>query len=194
MQDLYAEKIDPQTGRYLFRGQVEQARSESEWIRMKAARARGIPPVGDAPWPGGVLGERPLFCAALGRGRARGIRLSVSRLDRAGNWGEFTAALARYPGPGQNFVYADVDGNIGYRAAGRLPIRKNYDGDLPADGKLGRFRMGGLHSVRSVAGVLQSTARLDRDGESKPVPGELSVSRERGIRACPIARSRFGIG
>ena len=38
VQDLYIEKIDPQTGRYLFRGQVEQARSESEWIRVKGAR------------------------------------------------------------------------------------------------------------------------------------------------------------
>ena len=37
VQDLYIEKIDPQTGRYVFRGQVEQARSESEWIRVKGA-------------------------------------------------------------------------------------------------------------------------------------------------------------
>ena len=42
--------------------------------------------------------------------------------------------LARFPGPGQNFVYADVEGNIGYHAAGRLPIRKNCLGDVPADG------------------------------------------------------------
>jgi hypothetical protein len=38
VQDLYIEKIDPQTGRYVFRGQVEQARPESEWIRVKGAR------------------------------------------------------------------------------------------------------------------------------------------------------------
>ena len=39
-------------------------------------------------------------------------------LDRASNWTEFNTALARFPGPAQNFVYADVDGNIGYHAAG----------------------------------------------------------------------------
>ena len=44
-------------------------------------------------------------------------------IDRARNWKEFTAAIARLPGPGQNFVYADVDGNIGYHATGRMPIR-----------------------------------------------------------------------
>ena len=40
-------------------------------------------------------------------------------------------------GPGQNFVYADVDGNIGYQATGRLPIRKNCQGDVPSDGVSG---------------------------------------------------------
>ncbi len=65
-------------------------------------------------------------------------------LDRAGNWKEFTAALARYPGPGQNFVYADVDGNIGYQAAGLLPVRKNFDGDVPVDGASGEFEWEGF--------------------------------------------------
>src|SRR6202011_789615 len=64
-------------------------------------------------------------------------------LNRAGNWQEFTAALARFPGPGQNFVYADVGGNIGYHAAGRLPIRKSYDGDVPADGSSGDYEWQG---------------------------------------------------
>ena len=35
-------------------------------------------------------------------------------------------------GLGKNFVYADTDGNIGYQAAGRLPIRKDCAGDVPA--------------------------------------------------------------
>jgi penicillin G amidase len=65
-------------------------------------------------------------------------------LNRAGNWKEFAAALRRYPGPGQNFVYADVDGNIGYQATGLLPIRKNFDGDVPVDGVSGDFEWEGF--------------------------------------------------
>ena len=65
-------------------------------------------------------------------------------IDRAGNWQEFTTALARFPGPGQNFVYADVDGNIGYQATGKLPIRKNYDGDVPVDGSSGDYEWDGF--------------------------------------------------
>jgi len=58
-------------------------------------------------------------------------------IDRARNWTEFRDALRTYPGPAQNFVFADIDGNIGYQAAGNLPIRRNYAGDLPVDGSSG---------------------------------------------------------
>jgi penicillin amidase len=55
-------------------------------------------------------------------------------VNRARNWKEFTAALSRYVGPTQNFVYADVDGNIGYYGAGKIPVRKSGDGSVPYDG------------------------------------------------------------
>jgi penicillin amidase len=37
-------------------------------------------------------------------------------------------------GPGQNAVYADVDGNIGYVLAARVPIRKKRHGEVPVPG------------------------------------------------------------
>ncbi|HKS26177.1 MAG TPA: penicillin acylase family protein [Pyrinomonadaceae bacterium] len=55
-------------------------------------------------------------------------------LNTARNWTEFQAALAKYTAPMQNMVYADVDGHIGYTAAGRVPLRKSGDGSLPYDG------------------------------------------------------------
>jgi penicillin amidase len=54
--------------------------------------------------------------------------------NRARNWKEFTEGLSRYSGPTQNFVYADVDGHIGYYGAGKIPIRKSGDGSVPYDG------------------------------------------------------------
>ncbi|MEP6901774.1 MAG: penicillin acylase family protein, partial [Actinomycetota bacterium] len=54
--------------------------------------------------------------------------------NRARNWTEFQTALKTYGGASQNFVYADVKGNIGWYAAGRVPIRKTGDGSLPYDG------------------------------------------------------------
>lgn len=56
------------------------------------------------------------------------------KANRARNWKEFTEALSSYGGPTQNFVYADIDGHIGYYGAGRIPIRKSGDGSVPYDG------------------------------------------------------------
>jgi penicillin amidase len=55
-------------------------------------------------------------------------------LNRAKNWNEFKTAIRSYGGATQNFVYADVKGNIGWYAAGRIPLRKVRDGSLPYDG------------------------------------------------------------
>lgn len=60
--------------------------------------------------------------------------VTFSKLARARNWNEFTDGLREYPSPTQNFVYADVEGNIGYYVAGHIPIRKSGDGSVPYDG------------------------------------------------------------
>ncbi len=59
---------------------------------------------------------------------------STYSINRAGNWKEFNAALRSFTAPTQNIVYADVDGHIGYHAAGVVPIRKSGDGSVPYDG------------------------------------------------------------
>ncbi len=55
-------------------------------------------------------------------------------LNRAKDWEGFKNALKTYGGATQNFVYADVKGNIGWYAAGRIPLRKTGEGALPYDG------------------------------------------------------------
>ena len=55
-------------------------------------------------------------------------------LNRARNWKEFNTAVESFTAPTQNIVYADVDGHIGYHAAGVIPIRKSGDGSVPYDG------------------------------------------------------------
>ncbi|HVE55242.1 MAG TPA: penicillin acylase family protein [Pyrinomonadaceae bacterium] len=56
------------------------------------------------------------------------------KLNRAKNWTDFQTALKTYGGASQNFVYADVKGNIGWWAAGRIPIRRLGNGSLLYDG------------------------------------------------------------
>jgi penicillin amidase len=63
-----------------------------------------------------------------------GLANSYNWLGKAQNWKEFRDAMKRVWGPGQNAVYADVQGNIGYLMAARVPIRKKGHGELPVPG------------------------------------------------------------
>src|SRR5215469_13515925 len=63
-----------------------------------------------------------------------GLRIPFFDVDAAQNWEEFTKAFSQLDAPGQNVVYADVDGNIGYHTTGKVPIRATGDGSLPVSG------------------------------------------------------------
>ncbi len=70
-------------------------------------------------------------------------------LNKARNWEEFQEALSYFDVPAQNFVYADRDGNIGYVASGRIPIRaEGHDGSLPVDGTTAAFEWRGYVDPR----------------------------------------------
>ena len=62
---------------------------------------------------------------------------AVPHLMRARDWPSFRAGASRLKVPSQNLVYADVDGNIGYQAPGRIPVRRTGDGTLPQAGWTG---------------------------------------------------------
>ncbi len=63
-----------------------------------------------------------------------GLRMPFFDVDTAQNWEDFRKAFSQLDAPGQNVVYADVDGNIGYQATGHIPIRASGDGSLPVSG------------------------------------------------------------
>ncbi|MBV9624990.1 MAG: penicillin acylase family protein [Acidobacteria bacterium] len=63
-----------------------------------------------------------------------GIRNPFFRVNTAGNWPEFRAAFSQFDAPGQNVVYADVNGNIAYQMTGKVPVRATGDGSLPVEG------------------------------------------------------------
>jgi penicillin G amidase len=143
VQDLYDEKLDPRTGRYLYNGHVEQAQADREFIRVKGAPTDELLVWVTRHGPV-IYGEGSHYYALRWTLADVPFQFPFLDIDRAANWTDFTTALARFPGPGQNFVYADVDGNIGYHATGRLPIRANFDGTIPVDGSSGQFEWQGF--------------------------------------------------
>jgi penicillin G amidase len=85
-------------------------------------------------------------------------------LNRAKDWTSFKMALSKYGGSAQNFIYADVKGNIGWYAASRIPIRRQGDGSFPYDGAtnegdwVGNIPFGELPNLYNPASGLIVTA------------------------------------
>jgi penicillin amidase len=143
VEDIYSEKMDLRTGRYVFKGSLEQAHAEREIVLVKNRAAEEI-----NLWVtrhGPVFEQTNALAYAL-RWTAfepEGFPFVFIDVDRAQNWDEFKHAISRLGGPSLNFVYADVDGNIGYHAAGRLPVR-HFGGGVPVDGSTGENEWDGF--------------------------------------------------
>jgi penicillin G amidase len=68
-----------------------------------------------------------------------GLDFGFPLLGRASNWNEFIELTRHIAGPGQNTIYADVDGNIGFTIPARIPIRASGNGALPVTGDTDEF-------------------------------------------------------
>jgi penicillin amidase len=55
-------------------------------------------------------------------------------LAQASNWEEFSEASKMFGAPGQNWTYADKEGNIGWRPSSKVPIRLDAEMLIPFDG------------------------------------------------------------
>ncbi len=113
-------------------------------------------------------------------------------VDSAQNWEQFRRAFSAFDAPGQNVVFADVDGNIGYQATGKIPIRASGDGSLPENGSdnahewTGYIPFDKLPSVYNPASGIVATAngRITPDG----YPYSISTGWEAPWRTARIYR------
>ena len=69
---------------------------------------------------------------------------TLKRMNLASNTAEFKEALREWQAPSSNFVFADVEGNIGYIMAGQVPIRRKGTGLLPSVGWTGEYEWEGI--------------------------------------------------
>ncbi len=145
VQDLFAETVDPANpADYLYKGKSVPFTTRAETIKVAGGDPVNLtvratvhgPVVTDVTDLKGSSTPYALEWTALTE--PDGILDSFLAIDRAGTFQQFRDALRTYGAPSQNFVYADVDGNIGYQMPGRIPIRPAGDtGEVPVDGASG---------------------------------------------------------
>jgi penicillin amidase len=151
VEDLFIEKVNPENpNQYEYQGQWRDMEIVREEIQVTGREEpvvvdvrithHGpiINDVGGGTEDAWSFGWQPLAFSwtALQPGT---LVESVLLLDRASDWEEFREALSYWDVPSQNFVYADVKGNIGYQAPGRIPIRASGDGTMPVPGWTGEY-------------------------------------------------------
>ena len=157
VQDLYQEKVNPENpNQYEVNGKWTDMVVQQETIKVAKqddptvilVRGTRHGPVitdssGFAGYKGFGINPASGFPAGLDL-RVLSLRwtalqinhgfCALVRMDKARNWNEFREALRQWDAPSQNFVYADVDGNIGYQTPGLIPIRARGSGLVPSPG------------------------------------------------------------
>jgi penicillin G amidase len=147
-EDIYVEKVNPSNphqieanGKWVdvirvndaiaVKGRAQPLELEHEFtshgVVVAADREKGL--LFTMRWSGAEAG---------GAGELGGLAL-----DRAGTWQQFRAALARWKMPAAEFVYADVDGNVGSQVAASAPVRRGWNGTVPVPGWTGAYEWRG---------------------------------------------------
>ena len=144
--DFYVEKLDSSRTKYFIDGQWQNLKIIKDTIKVKDGKdqiitiketQRGpiisnihpftfvynndemdIPPI-SMRWSGNEFSNE---------------MLAFYKINRAQNWNDFRDAVKYFGIPGQNFVYADAQGNIGYIMGARIPLRNSNNPTLVFDG------------------------------------------------------------
>ena len=140
--DLFAEKINPDNpGQYFFDNEWRNMEVRDEIIRIKGGGADTLS-LSFTHRGAIVSGFRGVNDAVLSM-RWSGYDMSdeigaVYHLNRASNWEEFRKGLSSFRSISQNFIYADIAGNIGLNTGGGIPVRKGH-GSIIRNGETDEF-------------------------------------------------------
>ena len=141
--DFYIERLDSTTNtRYLYEGRWLPIAQTDEEIRVKgdSAVTVTIRSTHHGPIVTDIRtflkkGDYPFVASMRWTGTEISDQIEAfHKMNKARNWKEFLSGVREFTGPGQNFVYGDVDGNIGYWCGVKLPIRGSYNSSLPVPG------------------------------------------------------------
>ena len=176
-QDLYVEETNPaDPTQYRVKGKWEKMKIEREMILVKGTRA----PV-EAEVELRFTHHGPVIYEDKTLNRAYALRwvgtepgsagyLASLSLNRAQNWPAFLKALERWRVPSENLVYADVDGNIGWQAAGSAPVRRGWSGLLPVPGNTGRYEWNGFRPLSELPRAYNPPNRFIATANHKIIP------------------------
>jgi len=173
-QDLFLETRDAEDS-LLFRSGDEWYRARTESVEipvrgreepetLRIVRTRNGP----------LISEDPPISLAWTAHRAGDLGIdALFEVNLASDWASLGTALDRLGAPSANLTYADVDGHIGFRTAGLLPVRGRGEGLLPQRGDEPEATWRGLVPMDELPRLFDpprgfaaaANARVERRGE-----------------------------
>ena len=151
-EDLYVYETNPSDpNQYRYRGEWEEMTVITEEIpvRGQSAHTAELKYTRHGPVVFEDEGRNLAYAVRAGWMEVGGAPYLASlRMDQARNWEEFRAACNYSNIPGENMIWADRDGTIGWQAVGIAPVRRNWSGLVPVPGD-GRYEWDGYLPIIS---------------------------------------------
>jgi len=176
VQDIYLEKVNPDNpNQYKVAGQWQDMNVFQEEIKVKGQKKPEQVTV-RITRHGPLLNEvveglsEPAALQWTAIRQPGEVFRSVLLIDGAHDWKSFQNAVQYWDAPAQNFVYADVDGHIGYQASGRIPVRAKGQGILPVPGWTGEYEWTGYIPFDKLPSVLDPPTHFIATANNKVVP------------------------
>lgn len=168
--DFYLEQIDSSKKYYLLDNKWTKLHLIKDTIKIKNSRPKIIeilsthrgPIISDVHQMTYYYSEKEKIFPAISM-RWLGSEFSDEmysfyRINKAQNIKEFKEALSDFSLPGQNFIYADIYGNIAYLIGANIPIRSNSASVILSDGS---------KSANDWKGYIQSNFKVEIQNPSE---------------------------
>lgn len=136
--DFYVETFSDDETQYLYQGKWYDTEIVQETIHIKGQSPKTIDVKITRHGP--ILERDGKQFAVCWTGLQPTFEFEALLLvNKATNYKQYQEGLQRFSVPAQNFVYADIHGNIAMRSTGKIPIRNKGTGRIPVDGASGEY-------------------------------------------------------
>lgn len=155
-EDIYIYTLNPKQHRqYWYNGRWEDMRVINDTIKIKGLPDVAVEHLYTRHGPVTYINQKSntayaIRCGWLDVGAAP--YLASLRMNQARTWKEFREACAYSHIPGENMIWADREGNIGWQVVGVAPIRKNWSGLVPVPGD-GRYEWSGYLPIKELPNI-----------------------------------------
>lgn len=172
-EDLYVYELDPNNpDNYRYHGNWEKMKILQDTILIKGGKKVVVQHRFTRHGPVTYINKDKKIACAVRAGWleiGNAPYLASLRIDQSHSMKEFRSACNFSYLPGENMIWADREGNIGWQAVGFAPVRKNWSGLVPVPGN-GSFEWAGILPVKKLPHVFNPESGFFSTANENNVP------------------------